>query len=410
MLICIDCQRTNAPWAKKCSACAADLHAISSNTLISNHPVVSIEDTKALAPESENTNAAPDIKTWSPDNEWHSLDEIDGEKVLDNETIEPISVIDPSRTAEIDWGLSREDAEKFDSTPIHADSKNRFDEYGYDFERANKSAWKTTAILLSGIVGIVMLGGLAISYLHSTTISASPISASSTIEKTAKTESRANSALVPTTVSQTNPSNTIVMTEEVISVTKPMGSASNQINAEKQNPQADTSSPYKKETSGPESPPVFVMSASQPIMAKPEVGKIAASSKKPEPIPTVVQKQVAVAPTTKPVKPSLTKQDAKNVPYPVLVPVPLRPNDVNAQQSDSSGAIKNETMAPVAIAPVTSTAAAGPTRLKDKQSKDCSSSAFLGKVICEERSRVNFCTDRWNSHPDCQLNNNRQEP
>jgi hypothetical protein len=294
-------------------------------------------------------------------------------------------VIEPSRTAEIDWGNSREEAEKFDSNPIHADSKNRFNEYGYDFERANKSAWKSTAILLIGIMGILMAGGLAIGYLHSTTIPASP-KLDNAADKNGKPTARASGVVAPAGSSQRDQPNNVIMTEEVISVTKPMGQEANAGNAEKQNTQLITNSNATQGTPANNKPPVFVMSASEPILAKPEAGKVAASAKKPE---------------------------TKNTPYTVLVPVPLGPADARATQGGSTGSAQNEPAPLIATAPMqppAPSAPPAPSRLKDKQSSDCSNSAFLGKVLCEERSRVNFCSNRWNVHPDCQLNNSKLEP
>jgi hypothetical protein len=410
MLICLDCQRTNAPWAKKCTACKADLHTYSANTLISSHPSIAIDKRNPLEQNSTTAEVSADIKTWSPDTEWHSLDEIDGEKVLDNETIEPISVIEPSRTSEIDWGNSREETEKFDSSPIHADSKNRFDEYGYDFERANKSAWKTTAILLSGILGILIAGGLAISYLHSTTIPTSPKLVNTTTDKNGKANNRASGVVAPAGGQQRTQANDVVMTEEVISVTKPMDQDINQVDSAKQNAQLIKSANSQQEISTVIKPPVFVMSASEPIMAKPEAGKIATSTKKPDPIPTIIQKQAAVEVAPKSNKPVSAKPDTRNTPYPVLVPVPLRPSDSRTGSDGSQSSAINESPSPIAVAPIQAAASSAPSRLKEKQASECSNSAFLGKVLCEERSRVNFCSNRWNTHPDCQVNSNKLEP
>jgi hypothetical protein len=410
MLICVDCQRTNAPWAKNCTACRADLHALSPNTLISGYPGNALDKPDSLEANLNLAEIPADIKTWSPDTEWHSLDEIDGEKVLDNETIEPISVIEPSRTSEIDWGNGREEAEKFDSSPLHADSKNRFDEYGYDFDKANKSAWRATAILLSGILGILTAGGLAIGYLHSTTIPTSPKLAESAPDKNSKANTRASGIVAPTVGQQAPQSNNPVMTEEVISVTKPLSQEINQIDSANQNAQPIKSSNTQQENSVAKKPPVFVMSASEPIMAKPEAGKIAASAKKPDPIPTIIQKQAAAEVTTKSNKPTSTKPETRNTPYPVLVPVPLRPTDARASQGGSTGSAQNESAPPVAIASIQASTQPAPSRLKDKQLSECSNSAFLGKVLCEERSRVSFCSNRWNVHPDCQVNSNKLEP
>ena len=159
-------------------------------------------------------------------------------------------------------------------------------------------------------------------------------------------------------------------------------------------------------------PQVFVMSASEPILAKPELGRIAVSTKKTDPIPTIIQKQATAEVASKSNKSTTTKPDHKNTPYPVLVPVPIRPNDARTAQGGAIGSTQKEPTPPTAIAPapIQSTAPPTPSLLKDKQSSECSNSAFLGKVLCEERSRVNFCSNRWNVHPDCQVNNSKLEP
>jgi hypothetical protein len=167
MLICIDCHRTNAPWAKRCAACGASLHESMPNTLIAGEPGDKLGGPPPNHLETPQEDAL--IRSLTPDTKWHALEDIDSEKILDPYTIEPITVIDPSRTAEIDWGDTRDGSIKFDSTPFPGASKDRFDEYGYDFEKANTSAWKSSAVMLAGIVGILFAGGWAINYLHATT-------------------------------------------------------------------------------------------------------------------------------------------------------------------------------------------------------------------------------------------------
>jgi hypothetical protein len=369
MLICVDCEKINAPWAKQCGACGASLHVAAPNTLISVPAQLS--------------GARADIKPWAPDNEWHSLDEIDGERILDLNTVEPITVIEPSRTADIDWGNTTDGSEKYASAPIQTDSKNRFDEYGYDFEKANNSAWKTTTVLLAGIAVIAVLGGFAIGYLHSTTPNAYPSVEAPAFNKTVKDTTQATSkpiaALPPGPATKGNAAAKTEMIEEIISVSKP----NNKVPVIET--QATPGSTVQSKIQTKETPPVFVMSASEPILAKPKDGKVVASPKKPD---------VAVATVIK------RKPEVK-----------VLPNQTT--ESADLGRLEPPTVA--AVAPSTTTAPTTPVqatqiRLKDKQSSECANSAFLGRVVCQERSRVDFCRNRWNEHPDCQLNNSRLEP
>jgi hypothetical protein len=390
MLICVDCHRTNAPWAKKCAGCGQGLQSNPQNTLISEAPSDALGgDTLE---NSANSDTQADIKAWEPDTEWHSVDEIDAEKILDKYTVEPISVIEPSRTDEINWGEARNESEKFDSTPIQVDSKNRFNDYDYDFGKATSSSWRTTGVLLAGVASIAMMGALAIGYLHSTTTSLTltknPSQLSEKSTGSAQALSKATALNIPPQAA-TSPGTTMI--EEVISVSDPIRK------------QSDS---FKTDPQKPISPPVFVMSASEPMTAKPEKGKISTSQKPPDIIATPI-KQIAAATTQKQKAVPFNKAAPKTTSYPVVEGVPSRTAN-GSNESGDSGAGAGE-LAPISgasPAPVQVIA----SRLKDRQANDCVGSAFLGKMVCEERARVSFCKDRWNAHPDCQLNNNRLEP
>jgi hypothetical protein len=390
MLICVDCHRTNAPWAKKCVACGQNVQPIVPNTLISGSPGNALDDDTLENAADADTQA--DIKAWEPDTEWHSMEEIDGEKILDKYTVEPISVIEPSRTAEINWGEARNESEKFDSTPIQVDSKNRFDDYGYDFEKAAGSQWRTTGVLLAGVIGIATMGALAIGYLHSTTTSSiSAKNPTSSSEKSVRSD-QPSSAGLTTLPRQTASPPGGAMIEEVISVGDP-------IRTQPESVKADT----KKTVNSP----VFVMSASEPITANPLEGKIAASQKPPDTIATPI-KQIAAATPQKQRAVPFNKTSPKTTSYPGVMDVPPRiaPGGNESGDSGAGGSAELSPISAASPAPVQIMAA----RLKDKQTNECAGSAFLGKVVCEERSRVRFCKDRWNDHPDCQLNNNRVDP
>jgi hypothetical protein len=391
MLICVDCHRTNAPWAKKCAACGQNLHSIAPNTLISGSPDDALDGNTVENVADSDTQA--EIKAWEPDTEWHSMDEIDGEKILDKYTVEPISVIEPSRTSEINWGEARNESEKFDSTPIQVDSKNRFDDYGYDFEKAAGSQWRTTGVLLAGVVGIAIMGALAIGYLHSTTTSL--ISAKNPTplgEKSVRSDQPLRSAASADLPRQPASSAGGAMIEEVISVADPIRTQPESV---------------KAETKKTVNPPVFVMSASEPITANPLEGKIAASQKPPDTIATPV-KQIAAATAQKQRSITSNKTSPKTTSSLGVMDVPPRVAGTGNESGDSGtgGSVELSPMSAASPAPVQMMAA----RLKDRQANECAGSAFLGKVVCEERSRVRFCKDRWNDHPDCQLHNNRVDP
>jgi hypothetical protein len=391
MLICVDCHRTNAPWAKKCSACGQNLQSIAPNTLISGSPGNALDGNTLENSVDSDTQA--DIKAWEPDTEWHSMDEIDGEKILDKYTVEPISVIEPSRTAEINWGEARNESEKFDSTPIQVDSKNRFDDYGYDFEKAAGSQGRTTGVLMAGVVGIAIIGALAIGYLHSTTTSLISTKKPTPLgEKSVHSDQPLRSAAPADLPRQTTSAAGGGMIEEVISVADPIRTQPESV---------------KSETKKTVNAPVFVMSASEPITATPLEGKISASQKPPDTIATPV-KQIAAATPQKQRSTPFNKTAPKTTSNPGVMNIPPRVA-VGGHESGDSGAGGSVELSPISAAspaPVQMMAA----RLKDRQANECAGSAFLSKVVCEERSRVRFCKDRWNDHPDCQLNNNRVDP
>jgi hypothetical protein len=377
MLTCIDCHRINAPWAKKCVACGSGLHQVAPNTLIAGHPRNPAEEPEAV------------IKPWIPDSEWHAVDEVNGQKILDPHMSEPITVIEPSRTSEIDWG-DTSGAAKFDSLPFPGASKDRFDEYGYDFEKTKRPGWKSAAVLLSGIAGILLLGGLAIGYLHSTT--------ASNEAKTKALIGSSNQVQI-----KPKPSQQPEMVEEVISVPNAVPKVLPPTAAE---PLA--TAPEKKTHA-----PVFVMSASEPINAPINAPVVEGAITKPplsspSTIPPPPLQSMPPPPTSKPSKPSIARVETKQPTYKVLVPVPQRTSDSTyAQTNDRADSKSTEAMNDVAtptVAPPTS------PRLNEKQSADCSNSAFLGKVLCEERARVSFCKNRWNEHPDCIVNSNRIDP
>jgi hypothetical protein len=402
MLICLDCQRTNAPWAKKCAACGSNLQQSAPNTLIAGQP-----DNKLDEPAQHKSGLANDdpiIQAWDPDTEWHSIEDIDGEKVLDPHAIEPITVIDPSRTAEIDWGDTGS-ASKFASTPFPGVSKDRFDEYGSDFGKAKKSTWKTTVVLLAGIAGILIAGGLAINYLHSTT---QPTSTSSA--KTVNPSGKVSNGTVPAQGAGASPA----MTEEIlydtaggVRKTELPSNASTSNVASPITPVPLSASTSTQPSATTSQTPVFVRSASDSISTTPATGITATpEATKPEANRLPQSKPVAAV-TPKISKGVAPRVEAKQGPYPVLVPVPQNRAEAASEPSGELAELSKDPSAAktsdVAVTPKSN------PRLQDTQSSECSNSAFLGKVVCEQRSRVSFCKNRWNEHPDCLLNNGRVE-
>lgn len=62
---------------------------------------------------------------------------------------------------------------------------------------------------------------------------------------------------------------------------------------------------------------------------------------------------------------------------------------------------------PAAPAPPGKTAR--PASLAQAQASDCSQEGLISGFICKERVRLRFCRDRWNVHPDCQVEPERTQ-
>jgi len=58
--------------------------------------------------------------------------------------------------------------------------------------------------------------------------------------------------------------------------------------------------------------------------------------------------------------------------------------------------------APASTSPAPA-AAASAQRLGAQQQAQCGDSSFVARFICDERVRLRFCRDRWNEHPDCNV-------
>jgi hypothetical protein len=411
MLICATCHRNNAPWAKQCTSCKSSLLESPQHLTTApppkpvSEPVTVIQTWDPQAPVSAGSNLTPTTE-WRETEEIVSSIDLDdsihyvntGKSSLFGSKVEAIS---PA-------SLSAPTVGRFDSQPIASGSKDRFEDYGFDFEQKESSPWFKRGLLLAGVVAILVAGGLAIRHIHLT----APMLASVPDFLKAPAKSNAVSSAASTPVGaadraallkprgeQPNQSSSPTIEQELVGMPlpaiangKPMGRAATET-------AGGISASGENKTSEPKEPAVFVMSASEPVSAKPPAGKIeiAPLALASKPVKTI--SSLLVPP--KPSKPIAPKVDIKQGSYPVLVPVP------SAEAKTTTAMVSSSDMSAKASAADAakdqSVAAQSSARLQSQQSNDCSNSAFLGKVFCEERTRVNFCRSRWNEHPDCQL-------
>lgn len=92
-------------------------------------------------------------------------------------------------------------------------------------------------------------------------------------------------------------------------------------------------------------------------------------------------------------------------------PAPLRPASepsgtvaapASAEPARPQVAPNAERGAPAASAASAPAARAG-DRLAAAQQAQCGSEALLARLVCNERVRLRFCRNRWNTHPDCEV-------
>jgi hypothetical protein len=382
MLICVKCHRKNAPWAKVCAICLGDIQDQTPDTL--SVPVLS--DLAAPAPEEQMVSV---IAPLAPDTEWHGVDEIDDTKLLDSSSNEPVT-------------LSR-----FDSQPIPSRARAQGQVAQFEFEKHRTPSSKRLWITLSGLGLVAILGALAINYLHST-MSLGPGTPASAQQQSSPPS---NPKVFATQAKPANAGSGPEVIESVVPNYQ-LGALPGQPGS------ADSPKPTQSTLPPGAKPTVFVMSASEPITAKPssEVTKIKRSAEAAEANqqPALKQAPKIVAQVEKPVKPVkpqiVSKNEIKSGPYPVLVPVPsgqvARPRLEQAQRAESNE--PNLGVAPENSLGTTATPPA--TRLQTQREASCANSAFVGKLLCEERTRLDFCRNRWNEHPDCQLHNSRIDP
>ncbi len=65
--------------------------------------------------------------------------------------------------------------------------------------------------------------------------------------------------------------------------------------------------------------------------------------------------------------------------------------------------------APPSAKPTPRGKTSGPSTLAQAQASDCSQEGLISGFICKERVRLRFCRDRWNVHPDCQVEPERTQ-
>ncbi len=399
MLICATCRRNNAPWAKQCTSCKSSLLESPQRLTTApppepvSEPVTVIQTWDPQAPVPAGSNLAPTT-------EWRETEEIVSSIDLDDST----NFINTGKSSLLGSKVNKVAAlpalvlspptvGRFDSQPIASGSKDRFEDYGYDFEEKENSPWFKRGLLLAGVLGILMAGGLAIKYIHST----APLLAS--VPEKLKTPAKSDVSNAATNNAAASGDRTMLLKS---GGEQPNQQSPRSIEQEIVGNTPPTIATTRSEViaaTEPKGPAVFVMSASEPVSAKPPAGKIEVAAQPAAAKPVKTNSSLLVPP--KQSKPIAPKVDPKQGPYPVLVPVPTVDTKTTTAMASSSDFSAKASAADAAKDP--SVAAQSSARLQSQQSNDCSNSAFLGKVFCEERTRVNFCRNRWNEHPDCQL-------
>jgi hypothetical protein len=414
MLICATCHRNNAPWAKQCTSCKSSLLE-SPQRLTTAPPPETVSEPVTVIQTWDPQAPVPASSSLAPTTEWRETEEIVSSIDLDDATnfintgksslfgskVEKVAAMSAS-------SLSPPTVGRFDSQPIASGSKDRFEDYGYDFEEKENSPWLKRGLLLAGVLGILMAGGLAIKYIHST----APLLASvpAIFKKPAKSDisnaATNNDAatgdrtmLLKSGGEQPNQQFSRPSEQELVGTTPPTIATTRSAVIAATEPVTAMNPSGANKATEPKGPAVFVMSASEPVSAKPPAGKIEVATQPLAAKPVKTISSLVVPP--KPSKPIAPKVDPKQGPYPVLVPVPTVDAKTTTAMASSSDFSAKASAADAAKDQ--SVAAQSSARLQNQQSNDCSNSAFLGKVFCEERTRVNFCRNRWNEHPDCQL-------
>jgi hypothetical protein len=404
MLICATCHRNNAPWAKQCTSCKSSLlespQRLSTDSLPEPllEPVTVIQVWDPLVPPAAIVASAA---VSNADNDWRPTDEIvNSVDLSETPTIRSVTMLKGGNLSPLT--LPAAGVGRFDSHPILSGSKDRFQDYDHDVEATRANPWVKRGVLILGVLGIVVAGALAIHYIHSTT----PLIAS--VPEIFKSRSMPSEpfALSGTAASKNdktfvpNSSGKLIGSRPTETVEQELPNDSTTVDATNRALLSGGADPTNAAVKQPESdkPPVFVMSASEPIAAKPLAGKIEVATPQATVKPVKTVSSLSTPP--KQAKPIAPKAETRQGSYPVLVPVPSGKNTTIASTSDISGrgtAAEAVSDMPAAISV--------PARLQTLQSSECANSAFLGKVFCEERSRVNFCKNRWNEHQDCQLGN-----
>jgi hypothetical protein len=401
MLICATCHRNNAPWAKQCTSCKSSLLESPQllTTASSSEPL--LEPVTVIQTWDPITSSAASSSISEVDADWRPSAEIVNS--VDMDETPTVRKVDRTKGGNVaPLTLPATNGGRFDSRPILSGSKDRFQDYEHDAQSTRSNPWVKRSVLVLGILSIMGAGALAILYIHSTTpliASVPEIFKSRTTSPepsalSAATTPKNDKILVPNSNGKQTDSRSAKTIEQELPNDLAMVDATTRP-SQAGGTDANSSEPKKLES---DKPPVFVMSASEPIAAKPLAGKIEVATTQ---VPVKTVKTVSSLSTPpKLAKPIPPKAEIRQGTYPVLVPVPASGGKHTAVASTSD--VSGKVTAAEAVADMPS-ATSAPTRLQTLQSNECANSAFLGKVFCEERSRVNFCKNRWNEHPDCQL-------
>ncbi len=344
-------------------------------------------------------------------NEWKEFDEADTQQLLIDEHV---SVIAPQDTI-IDWNETDSKSPSFDSNPIQAASKNRFDDYAIESQESTSINRRTTGVMFAGIAATLAIAAGAIAYIQYQ----SP---------DAKLKRSEQAQVKPTTTAAKNTSSNKPDIEQVMTdPSKPSNVPQSTAIAATANPNSAMATGSPAVTNTPvnttANAPVFVMSASEPM--KPEVPKSLGAQSSVEaavsarsivaskPQPTTRAKEIitAIPPEqfakSKPIAP---KTDFRPVSGPNQLGASSSAPQTDTGSQQTMSATQSATPAATAQTQAQTQVQTPRGQLESTQVSECGQANRFGKMGCDEGVRVNFCKNKGNNHPDCRPNPYKLDP
>ena len=389
MRICSTCQLKNTPWANICAGCQAALSPASQS-----FASMGIEPwSPPWAQTQKNTQA---IAGSAPDTLWLDIDKVDTDALLaDTVAVEQSGELEEPAYASTYSPASSSQMPIFAATTrgVYLADDDAFGQFTAEGPAQRRHRWSQRLAMILICLAIIAAGVWTIRYVHQTA-SAGPES----VRPIARTQPQLPvAAPIEAKVQPPSDSTRIIRREDYSNIVLERGGDS----------KAGSESELTSETTATKPLPVFVRSASESASSQP-VAELSTSiqgtirpSRTLEPPATNKSSRVAAKyPDIKPVGPRIERPTI----YPVLVPVPSLDTNNARNFNDTQAALSAS-----AVLQLQSDVST-PSRLTANQTRDCSNTAFLGKVFCEEKSRLSFCKGRWNEHPDCMVATNRLEP